>query len=92
MQGAPAHEEEKPSITTVVGKTPAFSTKQTTMMDVISTVLFIGFSAVAIYYGWVLGRQNGPYFWSVIQSIGSTIRSYLVRLITYAQEYARRSR
>jgi hypothetical protein len=92
MQGAPAHEEEKPSVTTVSEKTPSFSTKQTTMIDVISTVLFLGFSAVAIYYGWRLGKQNGTYFWSVVQAIGSGIRSYLVQLITYAQEYARRSR
>lgn len=92
MQGAPAHEKQKSSITTVSEKTPSFSTKQVTMMDVLSNILFIVFSAAAIYYGWKLGRQYGLYFWSIVQVIGSTIRMYLVRMISYAQEYARRSR
>ena len=92
MQAAPANEKEKPSITTAVEKTPSFSTKQVTMIDVISNILFICLSAAAIYYGWTLGKQNGLYFWSIIQVIGSTIRSYLVQLISYAQEYVRRSR
>lgn len=88
MQAAPA----VPAKTNVVEKTPSFSTKQVTMMDNLSNILFIVFSAAALYFGWKIGKEKGPYFWSVIQAIGSAIRSYLVQLISYAQEYARRSR
>lgn len=88
MQAAPAVSNK----TAVVEKTPSFSTKQVTMIDILSNILFIVFSAVALYFGWKLGRQYGPYFWTIIQAIGTTIRSYLVQLISYAQEYARRSR
>ena len=88
MQAAPAVSKTK---TTPVEKTPSAS-KQITLMDVVSKLLFIVFSAVGIYFGWKFGRQYGAYFWGVIQAIGSVIRSYLVELIRYVQEYARRSR
>jgi hypothetical protein len=86
MQGAPALSDLYNE------KSVSLSSKQVTTTDIISTLLFIGFSAIAIYYGWNLGRQYGPSFWIIIQAIGSTIRSYIIQLISYAQEYARRSR
>ena len=88
MEAAPAVS----NVTAVVEKTPSFSAKQVTMTDILSNILFIVFSAAALYFGWKLGRQYGPYFWAVIQAIGSAIRSYIIQLIVYAQEYARRSR
>jgi hypothetical protein len=86
MQGAPALTEIYRE------KTRSFSSEKFTFMDVVSTILFLVFSVVAIYFGWKLGGQYGPYFWAVIQAIGSAIRSYIIQLIVYAQEYARRSR
>jgi hypothetical protein len=86
MNGAPAL-SDPPS-----KKPPTPSTKKTTTMDIISLVVFAGFSVIALYFGWKVGRQNGTYFWGIVQAIGAAIRSYLVRLIAYAQEYARRSR
>jgi hypothetical protein len=92
MQAAPANTDEKPSLTTLLERTPSLSNNPIDVIDLLSTVIFVGLSAVAVYYGWRLGKQNGPYFWSIIQVIGSTIRSYLLQFIGYAQEYARRSR
>lgn len=86
MKGAPALSDPPDK------KPRSSSSKRTTMTDIISLVMFIAFSAVALYFGWKVGRQNGTYFWGVIQAIGASIRSYIIQLIAYAQEYARRSR
>ena len=87
MQAASAVKQN----TTSPGKTPSV-TKESAMLDAISKLLFIIFSAVGIYFGWKVGIKNGTYFWSVIQSIGTTLRSYIAQLFSSAQEYARRSR
>ena len=86
MQGAPALTEIYSE------KTRSFSNNQFTFMDIVSTLVFLVLSVVAVYFGWKLGTQYGPYFWAIVQAIGYAIRSYIIQLIVYAQEYARRSR
>jgi hypothetical protein len=68
------------------------TTETVTFVDILTFVILGVFCLVGAYYGWVYGGRQAPYYLAVLQGIGSSIRSYIVRLIYYTQEYARRSR
>jgi hypothetical protein len=68
------------------------TTETITFVDILTFVILGAFCLVAAYYGWVYGGRQAPYYLAVLQSIGFTIKTYIMRLISYTQEYARRSR
>ena len=68
------------------------TTETVTFVDILTFIILAVFCLVAAYYGWVYGMRQAPYYLAVLQSIGSSIRLYIMRLVSYTQEYARRSR
>ena len=68
------------------------TTETVTFVDILTFIVLAVFCLVAAYYGWVYGGRQAPYYLAVLQSIGLSIKTYLMRLVSYTQEYARRSR
>jgi hypothetical protein len=68
------------------------TTETITFVDILMFIVLAVFCLVAAYYGWVYGGRQAPYYLAVLQSIGSNIKTYIMRLVSYTQEYARRSR
>ena len=68
------------------------TSKNITFVDILIFILLGFFCLVAAYYGWVYGLRYAPYYLSILQSIGFNIKTYVMRMVAYAQEYARRSR
>jgi hypothetical protein len=68
------------------------TTETITFVDILMFIVLAVFCLVAAYYGWVYGGRQAPYYLAVLQSIGSNIKNYIMRLVSYTQEYARRSR
>ena len=65
MQSAPAHDD----ILLPLVKS-ASATQEVTMYDIISFILFIVFSAVAVFFGWKYGTMYALKYWLVIQKFG----------------------
>jgi hypothetical protein len=68
------------------------TTETITFVDILMFIVLAVFCLVAAYYGWVYGGRQAPYYLAVLQSIGFNIKTYIMRLVSYTQEYARRSR
>jgi hypothetical protein len=68
------------------------TTETITFVDILMFIVLAVFCLVAAYYGWVYGGRQAPYYLSILQSIGFNIKTYIMRLVSYTQEYARRSR
>jgi len=68
------------------------TTETITFVDILMFIVLAVFCLVAAYYGWVYGGRQAPYYLAVLQSIGYNIKNYIMRLVSYTQEYARRSR
>jgi drug/metabolite transporter (DMT)-like permease len=68
------------------------TTETITFVDILTFIVLAIFCVLGAYYGWVYGVRQAPYYLAVLQSIGANIRIYIMRLVAYAQEYARRSR
>lgn len=56
-----------------IEKTP--SSHPTSAWDVFSYVFYLLITALAAYFGWVLGREHAFAFWSFIQAIGAALGS-----------------
>jgi drug/metabolite transporter (DMT)-like permease len=68
------------------------TTETITFVDILTFIVLAVFCVIGAYYGWVYGVRQAPYYLAVLQSIGFTIKTYIMRLVSYTQEYARRSR
>jgi hypothetical protein len=68
------------------------TTETITIVDILTFIVLAVFCVIGAYYGWVYGVRQAPYYLAVLQSIGFTIKTYIMRLVSYTQEYARRSR
>jgi hypothetical protein len=68
------------------------TTEPITFVDILTFIVLGIFCVLGAYYGWVYGVRQAPYYLAVLQSIGSNIKTYIMRLVSYTQEYARRSR
>ena len=68
------------------------TTETITFVDILTFIVLAVFCVLGAYYGWVYGVRQAPYYLAVLQSIGSSLRTYIMRMVYYTQEYARRSR
>lgn len=72
QSNAPAHDETPPP---PIVKS-ASTRQEVTVYDIISFILFVIFSAVAIYYGIKYGSMYSKQYWLVIQKFGEYLGTW----------------
>jgi len=52
-----------------------------TFADFLNMIIYTAFTAAAVYYGWMYGRQYALHYWMVVQALGESLGKAVRELI-----------
>ena len=85
---APAQVHDGPEEACMKNTAPAPT--PSTIMDIVGMVIFLVLSIAAAWYGWKLGNQWAPGFWTKIQNYGLSLGNLIQRLHHLHQTFYKR--
>ena len=56
-----------------------------TFADFLNMIIYMAFTAAAVYYGWIYGRQYALQYWMVVQALGQSLGKAIRDLIQSAR-------
>jgi len=80
--------EEAAPTKPVVPPTKTPSAKKTTWTDVLNGIIYMALSVAAIYYGWIFGQKYALKYWMIVQVIGTTLQTYILKMIASIRQFA----